>query len=258
MRPPGVVERFPSSWLMEDAGLHRASLGGSRDSALRRATAPPAPHRACLGGSHDFAPRQVTPSERSGSEQSWPPLAHERLAVLVAPEDVCPAVAASGDMINRVGKIDAWRARHERSIPRRTVRCDVEPAKTWGAPPASQQTQSAKCKPDPVPGTGRCSDLASARVSAILQVATAWSTGRTCEVPQMTQPTLPPGIRELPVPDRVALVEQIWDSIVEDQARFELTDAQKAELDRRLARRASSTSRGSDWEDVKRRILGTP
>jgi putative addiction module component (TIGR02574 family) len=74
----------------------------------------------------------------------------------------------------------------------------------------------------------------------------------------MTAPTLPPGIRELPVPERVALVEQIWDSIVEDEARFELTDAQKAELDRRLARRASSTSCGSDWEDVKRRILGTP
>jgi putative addiction module component (TIGR02574 family) len=74
----------------------------------------------------------------------------------------------------------------------------------------------------------------------------------------MTQPTLPPGIRELSVPDRVALVEQIWDSIVEDEARFELSDAQKAELDQRLARRGSSPSRGSDWEDVKRRILGSP
>ncbi len=74
----------------------------------------------------------------------------------------------------------------------------------------------------------------------------------------MTAPTLPPGIRELPVPDRVALVEQIWDSIVEDEARFELADPQKAELDQRLAKRASFTSRGSDWEDVKRRILGTP
>ena len=62
----------------------------------------------------------------------------------------------------------------------------------------------------------------------------------------MTHPTLPPEIRELPVPERVALVEQIWDSIVEDEAGFELTGAQKAELDRRLAERASSSSRGSD------------
>ena len=72
----------------------------------------------------------------------------------------------------------------------------------------------------------------------------------------MTHSTLPPEIRDLPVPERVALVEQIWNSIVEDEAKFELTNAQKAELDRRLARRGSSGSRGSDWADVKRRILG--
>ena len=56
----------------------------------------------------------------------------------------------------------------------------------------------------------------------------------------MTQSTIPPEIRDLPVPDRMALVEQIWDSIAEDQAEFQLTNAQKAELDRRLARRESS------------------
>ena len=71
----------------------------------------------------------------------------------------------------------------------------------------------------------------------------------------MTQLTVPPEIRDLPVPDRMALVEQIWDSIAEDQAEFQLTNAQKAELDRRLARRESSGPRGSDWGDVKRRIV---
>ncbi len=74
----------------------------------------------------------------------------------------------------------------------------------------------------------------------------------------MSRSTLPPEIRDLPVAERVALVEEIWDSIVEDEAKFELTDAQKAELDRRLAQRASSDSRGSDWADVKTRILGEP
>lgn len=74
----------------------------------------------------------------------------------------------------------------------------------------------------------------------------------------MTDSTLPPEIRELPVPERVALVEQIWDSIVEDEAGFELTEARKAELDRRLAERALSSSRGSDWADVKARILRKP
>ncbi|NUQ61715.1 MAG: addiction module protein [Pirellulales bacterium] len=74
----------------------------------------------------------------------------------------------------------------------------------------------------------------------------------------MTHSTLPPEIRNLPVPERVALVEQIWDSIAEDEAEFQLTDAQKAELDRRLARRGSSGTRGSDWAAVKRRIVGGP
>lgn len=72
----------------------------------------------------------------------------------------------------------------------------------------------------------------------------------------MSQLTIPPEIRDLPVSDRMALVEQIWDTIAEDQAEFELTIAQKAELDRRLARRQSSGPSGSTWDDVKRRIVG--
>jgi putative addiction module component (TIGR02574 family) len=68
--------------------------------------------------------------------------------------------------------------------------------------------------------------------------------------------SLPPEIRNLPVPDRVALVECIWDSIVEDEGGFELTSAQKAELDRRLARREASPGQGSSWDEVKARILG--
>jgi putative addiction module component (TIGR02574 family) len=59
----------------------------------------------------------------------------------------------------------------------------------------------------------------------------------------------------LPVAERIVLVEQIWDSIVEDEAGFQLTDAQKAELDLRLAQRDRSLSRGADWTDVKRRML---
>jgi hypothetical protein len=39
-------------------------------------------------------------------------LREEALAVLVAVEDVRSAVAAAGDMINGVGKINAWRVRH--------------------------------------------------------------------------------------------------------------------------------------------------
>lgn len=71
----------------------------------------------------------------------------------------------------------------------------------------------------------------------------------------MTQSSLPPDIRQLSVSERMALVEQIWDSIAEDQDSVGLTDAQKAELDRRLEQRAFDVSRGSSWSDVKRRIL---
>jgi len=74
----------------------------------------------------------------------------------------------------------------------------------------------------------------------------------------MTHSTLPPEIRNLPVPERVALIERIWDSIAEDEAEFHLTDAQKAELDRRLDRRGASGTDGSDWAAVKRRIMGGP
>ena len=72
----------------------------------------------------------------------------------------------------------------------------------------------------------------------------------------MSQSSLPPDIRHLPVSDRLDLVEQIWDSIVEDQGEFELTDAQKAELDRRLAAHEESPDRGVPWEEVKKRLTG--
>ncbi len=72
----------------------------------------------------------------------------------------------------------------------------------------------------------------------------------------MAQSSLPPEIRSLPVPERVYLVEQIWDSIVEDEQAFELTDAQKAEFDRRMAAHEASPNRGKPWEDVKKRLLG--
>jgi putative addiction module component (TIGR02574 family) len=82
------------------------------------------------------------------------------------------------------------------------------------------------------------------------------STPLTVRFYAMPQSPLPSEIRNLPVPERVALVEQIWDSIVEDESQFQLTDAQKAELDRRLAQRASSATRGAEWAEVKKRILG--
>ena len=43
------------------------------------------------------------------------------------------------------------------------------------------------------------------------------------------------GIDRLSVEERLTLVEDLWDSIAEESAATSLTDAQRAELDRRLA-----------------------
>ncbi len=41
-------------------------------------------------------------------------------------------------------------------------------------------------------------------------------------------------LRELPVEDRIRLVEDLWDSIASDQKALPLTSDQISELDRRL------------------------
>lgn len=66
---------------------------------------------------------------------------------------------------------------------------------------------------------------------------------------------IPNDIRRLPVGDRITLVEELWDSIADDQNQIVLSDAQKSELDRRLAAREGRFA-ASLWSDVKRRILG--
>lgn len=40
--------------------------------------------------------------------------------------------------------------------------------------------------------------------------------------------------KNLSIPERIRLVEEIWDTIAAENEAFELTDAQKRELDRRL------------------------
>ncbi len=43
-----------------------------------------------------------------------------------------------------------------------------------------------------------------------------------------------PKLQELPVEERIRVVEDLWDSIAADQKALPLTASQKAELDRRL------------------------
>lgn len=59
------------------------------------------------------------------------------------------------------------------------------------------------------------------------------------------------GIDRLNIDDRLALVEEIWASICADSANFPLTEAQRAELDRRVADDEAFPDDVIPWEDIK-------
>jgi putative addiction module component (TIGR02574 family) len=59
----------------------------------------------------------------------------------------------------------------------------------------------------------------------------------------------------LPVPDRLKLIEAIWDSITEVPEALDLTATQQAEIDRRLDAFLRDPAAGSPWPEVKARIL---
>jgi len=61
------------------------------------------------------------------------------------------------------------------------------------------------------------------------------------------------GIDRLDVDQRLALIEEIWDSIdAEDSAALQLSDAQRAELQARLADDDANPEDVVSWEDVNR------
>ena len=64
-------------------------------------------------------------------------------------------------------------------------------------------------------------------------------------------------ILELPVAERVRLVEVIWDSIAEVPEAIEVTQWQKDELDRRRARLEADLDSGATLEEVFARIRRT-
>ena len=61
-------------------------------------------------------------------------------------------------------------------------------------------------------------------------------------------------ILELPIAERLRLIEEIWDSVVEHPEAVPLTDQQRQELQRRLAEYRKDPSTGSPWHEVKARI----
>ncbi|MBN8726470.1 MAG: addiction module protein [Xanthomonadales bacterium] len=57
-------------------------------------------------------------------------------------------------------------------------------------------------------------------------------------------------LRDLPLEERIHLVEELWDSIAADQGALALTDEQRRELDRRLDAYEADRDPGRPLEDV--------
>ena len=61
-------------------------------------------------------------------------------------------------------------------------------------------------------------------------------------------------LRELPVSERIQLVEDLWDTIAETPQEIRLSQAQVEELDRRLDRLEASPNEGADWNELGAKI----
>jgi putative addiction module component (TIGR02574 family) len=65
-------------------------------------------------------------------------------------------------------------------------------------------------------------------------------------------------ISSMSVDDRIKLVQAIWDSIAADQTHPDLTEAQKKDLDRRVAELDALPERVLSWEEIKRGLRDNP
>ena len=63
------------------------------------------------------------------------------------------------------------------------------------------------------------------------------------------------GIDKLSLDERVALVQDIWDSIDSETANAPLSEAQKREIDRRLANYRANPGAARSWEEVEAELF---
>lgn len=61
--------------------------------------------------------------------------------------------------------------------------------------------------------------------------------------------------RHLTVAERIQLAEDLWDSVAQSEELLELTSAQRAELDRRLAVHLDDPSTAIPWEVFRKELL---
>ncbi|MEK6580766.1 MAG: addiction module protein [Nitrospirota bacterium] len=60
---------------------------------------------------------------------------------------------------------------------------------------------------------------------------------------------------ELSIPERIQLVEDIWDTIAAETYAIELTEDEKRIIDERLEAFHRNPDLGSPWDDVYKRIV---
>jgi putative addiction module component (TIGR02574 family) len=63
------------------------------------------------------------------------------------------------------------------------------------------------------------------------------------------------GIDRLSVEDRLALLQEIWDSLAADVEQAPLSEAQRQEVDRRLAAHRANPQAAIPWEQVEAEAL---
>ena len=60
---------------------------------------------------------------------------------------------------------------------------------------------------------------------------------------------------KLSIPERIQLVEDIWDTIASDTESIELTENEKKIIDERLEAYHKNPDAGSPWDEVYKRIV---
>ena len=63
---------------------------------------------------------------------------------------------------------------------------------------------------------------------------------------------------KLSAAERLERVEELWDSIADDDEALALTEEQREDLERRLADADADPTGGSAWEEVRERIRYRP
>jgi putative addiction module component (TIGR02574 family) len=63
------------------------------------------------------------------------------------------------------------------------------------------------------------------------------------------------GIDKLTVDQKIELAQAIWDSVAAEVEKAPLTEAQKREIDRRLANHQANPAAARSWEDVEAELL---